>query len=102
MPKSNDPDSSLIFVMLTGYHSILNICFFWLIFVSLDSAVKSDASGAMKTITYGAKSDSGEDISLLCGKLIPTLERLESLSEVCFSYCQQISTWSAWILAIGY
>ncbi|KAG6723921.1 hypothetical protein I3842_03G232400 [Carya illinoinensis] len=46
-----------------------------------DSAVKSDASGAMKTITYGAKSDSGEDISLLCGKLIPTLERLESLSE---------------------
>ncbi|XP_035542991.1 nuclear pore complex protein NUP205 isoform X2 [Juglans regia] len=46
-----------------------------------DSAVKSDASGAMKTITYGAKSDSGEDTSLLCGKLIPTLERLESLSE---------------------
>lgn len=46
-----------------------------------DSSVKSDASGTMKTITYGAKSDSGDDISLLCGKLISTLERLELLSE---------------------
>ncbi|XP_059431871.1 nuclear pore complex protein NUP205 isoform X2 [Corylus avellana] len=46
-----------------------------------DSFVKSGDSGTVKTITYGANSESGEDISLLCGKLIPTLERLELLSE---------------------
>ncbi|KAF3971259.1 hypothetical protein CMV_005121 [Castanea mollissima] len=46
-----------------------------------DSSVESDASGTMKTITYGDKSDSGDDISLLCEELIPTLERLELLSE---------------------
>lgn len=46
-----------------------------------DSSIVSDSSEAMRTITYGAKSDSGQDISLLCGKLIPILERLELLSE---------------------
>ncbi|XP_030954556.1 nuclear pore complex protein NUP205 isoform X1 [Quercus lobata] len=46
-----------------------------------DSSVESDASGTMKTITYGDKSDSGDDVSLLCEELIPTLERLELLSE---------------------
>lgn len=46
-----------------------------------DSSFKSDASETRKTITYSDKSDSGEDISLLCGRLIPTLERLELLSE---------------------
>lgn len=51
--------------------------------VLLCSSVLSDASGAMKTITYGGMSDSGQDISLLCGKLITTLERLELLNEVC-------------------
>ncbi|XP_022729587.1 nuclear pore complex protein NUP205 isoform X3 [Durio zibethinus] len=38
-------------------------------------------SGSMKTIMYGAKPDLGQEISLLCGKLIPLLERLELLSE---------------------
>lgn len=47
------------------------------------SSIVSDSSEAMRTITYGAKSDSGQDISLLSGKLIPILERLELLSEVC-------------------
>ncbi|XP_044463911.1 nuclear pore complex protein NUP205 isoform X2 [Mangifera indica] len=46
-----------------------------------DSSVVSDSSGTMKMITYGAKSDLGQDISMFCGKLIPTLERLELLSE---------------------
>lgn len=46
-----------------------------------DSSIVSDSSETMSTITYGAKSDSGQDISLLCGKLIPILERLELLSE---------------------
>ncbi|XP_021276501.1 nuclear pore complex protein NUP205 isoform X2 [Herrania umbratica] len=46
-----------------------------------DSSGVFDASGSMKTITYGAKPDSGQEISLLCGKLIPLLERLELLSE---------------------
>lgn len=46
-----------------------------------DSSIVSDSSETMRMITYGAKSDSGQDISLLCGKLIPILERLELLSE---------------------
>jgi len=35
-----------------------------------------------KTITYGAKCDPQQDLALLCGQLVPTLERLELLSEV--------------------
>ncbi|KAH9761847.1 nuclear pore complex protein NUP205 [Citrus sinensis] len=46
-----------------------------------DSSIVSASSEAMRTITYGAKSDSGQDISLLSGKLIPILERLELLGE---------------------
>ena len=44
----------------------------------------SDSNGSMKTITYGTKPDSGQEISFLSGKLIPLLERLELLSEVCY------------------
>ncbi|XVE98317.1 hypothetical protein REPUB_Repub03eG0095500 [Reevesia pubescens] len=40
-----------------------------------------DTNGSMKTITYCAKPDSGQEISSSCGKLIPPLERLELLSE---------------------
>ncbi|KAH0970347.1 hypothetical protein GBA52_022503 [Prunus armeniaca] len=46
-----------------------------------DRSLVSDANGSLKAITYGAKSDPGQDISSLCGNLIPTLERLELLSE---------------------
>ncbi|XP_022729594.1 nuclear pore complex protein NUP205 isoform X10 [Durio zibethinus] len=46
-----------------------------------DSSGLFDTSGSMKTIMYGAKPDLGQEISLLCGKLIPLLERLELLSE---------------------
>ncbi|XP_010250099.1 PREDICTED: nuclear pore complex protein NUP205 [Nelumbo nucifera] len=38
-------------------------------------------SGPIKRAIHGVKSDSGQDISLLCGKLLPILERLELLSE---------------------
>uniref|UniRef100_A0A2P2MHY3 Nuclear pore complex protein NUP205 n=1 Tax=Rhizophora mucronata TaxID=61149 RepID=A0A2P2MHY3_RHIMU len=47
-----------------------------------DSSATSDTIMAIRTITYGRKPDSGQDISLLCGKLVSTLERLELLSEV--------------------
>ena len=63
-----------------------------LILFFVGSSVESDASGTMKTITYGDKSDSGDDVSLLCEELIPTLERLELLSEVCFFYWLQLSS----------
>lgn len=46
-----------------------------------DGSYLPDPVAAMKTITYSTKPDSGEDTPLLCEKLIPTLERLESLSE---------------------
>ncbi|XVF34671.1 hypothetical protein REPUB_Repub18cG0078900 [Reevesia pubescens] len=46
-----------------------------------DSSGVFNTNGSMKTITYGAKPDSEQDISLLCEKLIPLLERLELLSE---------------------
>ncbi|EEF37929.1 hypothetical protein RCOM_0223680 [Ricinus communis] len=46
-----------------------------------DSFVTADTGGVMKAITYGAKSDSRQETSLLYGKLISTLERLELLSE---------------------
>ncbi|XP_016651919.1 PREDICTED: nuclear pore complex protein NUP205 [Prunus mume] len=46
-----------------------------------DRSLVSDANGSLKAIAYGAKSDPGQDISSLCGNLIPTLERLELLSK---------------------
>ncbi|XVF88378.1 hypothetical protein PTKIN_Ptkin19aG0046000 [Pterospermum kingtungense] len=46
-----------------------------------DSSGVFESNRSMKTITYGAKHDSGQEISVLCGKLIPLLERLELLSE---------------------
>ncbi|KAK8523521.1 hypothetical protein V6N13_113466 [Hibiscus sabdariffa] len=46
-----------------------------------DSSGAFDTNESMKTITYGTKPDSGKEISVLCGKLIPLLERLELLSE---------------------
>nr|XP_048332077.1 nuclear pore complex protein NUP205 isoform X1 [Ziziphus jujuba var. spinosa] len=67
----------LITLLLPLVEQVLNV----ILIHFQDSSVLSDASGAMKTITYGGMSDSGQDISLLCGKLITTLERLELLNE---------------------
>ncbi|CAI9100148.1 OLC1v1037088C1 [Oldenlandia corymbosa var. corymbosa] len=46
-----------------------------------DRSYMGDSSQPMKAITYARKVDSDEEVNLLCQKLIPTLERLESLSE---------------------
>ncbi|KAL6992058.1 hypothetical protein U1Q18_010169 [Sarracenia purpurea var. burkii] len=46
-----------------------------------DSSYPCDLVAETKMITYGTKPDTGEDIIFLCGKLVPTLERLEFLSE---------------------
>ena len=46
-----------------------------------------DSRPAMRAITYGTtEAESGEVLNLLCADLIPTLERLELLSEVCSLY----------------
>ncbi|KAK6945091.1 Nucleoporin Nup186/Nup192/Nup205 [Dillenia turbinata] len=46
-----------------------------------EGSITSDTSDTVKRITYDTKSDLPHELSLLCGKLIPILERLESLSE---------------------
>lgn len=45
----------------------------------------SDTRETVEMITHGAKSDLEQDLPWLCGKLVPILERLELLSEVCCS-----------------
>jgi nuclear pore complex protein Nup205 len=50
----------------------------------------SDNSGATKAVTFGTHSDPRQDLSWMCGMLVPTLERLELLSEVWYlisAYC---------------
>ncbi|KAK9269394.1 hypothetical protein L1049_001167 [Liquidambar formosana] len=46
-----------------------------------DGSILSDSNEAMKKITYGGKSSSGHDLSVLYENLMPSLERLELLSE---------------------
>ncbi|PIA65680.1 hypothetical protein AQUCO_00100883v1 [Aquilegia coerulea] len=46
-----------------------------------DGPAIPDSSETTEMITYDVKSDSGQDISSLCGKLLRTLEKLELLSE---------------------
>ncbi|XP_020537054.1 nuclear pore complex protein NUP205 isoform X2 [Jatropha curcas] len=67
----------LITMLLPLAEQVLNV----ILIHFQDSSVTSDTDGALKTITYGAKSDSEQDTSLLCGKLVPSLERLELISE---------------------
>jgi len=50
--------------------------------VSFGSSVALDSTLSTKTIAYGAKYDAQQDVAMLYGKLVPTLERLELLSEV--------------------
>lgn len=50
----------------------------------------SDNSGVTKAVTFGTHSDPRQDLSWMCGMLVPTLERLELLSEVWYlisAYC---------------
>ncbi|XP_028801287.1 nuclear pore complex protein NUP205-like [Neltuma alba] len=67
----------LISLLLLLSEHVLNIILIHL----QESSVVSDASSTTKAITYGEKHDSRQDIESLCGKLIPTLERLEVLCE---------------------
>ncbi|XP_009364040.2 nuclear pore complex protein NUP205 [Pyrus x bretschneideri] len=67
----------LITIVLPLVEHVLNI---FLIHFQ-DSSLLSDAKGSLKTIMYGAKSEPAQDILSVCGNLIPTLERLELLSE---------------------
>ncbi|KAM7263304.1 hypothetical protein ACFE04_000987 [Oxalis oulophora] len=68
----------LIMLLLALMDHVLNV----ILIHFQDSSVVSDTSGSTRRITYGTKSsDLGEGVSLLCEKLLPTLERLELLSE---------------------
>lgn len=46
-----------------------------------EGSMASDNSGATKAVTFGTNSDPRQDLSWMCGMLVPTLERLELLSE---------------------
>lgn len=46
-----------------------------------EGSMSSDNSGATKAVTFGTHTDPRQDLSLMCGMLVPTLERLELLSE---------------------
>ena len=52
------------------------------IFCFLGRSMSSDNGGATKALTFGTHTDPRQDLSLMCGMLVPTLERLELLSEV--------------------
>ncbi|EXC04145.1 hypothetical protein L484_006623 [Morus notabilis] len=66
----------LITLLLPIAEQILNI-----ILIHLQYSSVAPASGATRAITFGSRSDSEDDVSLISGKLLPALERLELLSE---------------------
>ncbi|CAJ2632760.1 unnamed protein product [Trifolium pratense] len=67
----------LIVLLLPLSEHVLNI---FLIHLQ-DCSDAFESTMTTKTITYGATYDTQQDFALLCGQLVPTLERLESLSE---------------------
>ncbi|XP_020214281.1 nuclear pore complex protein NUP205 isoform X1 [Cajanus cajan] len=67
----------LIILLLPLSEHVLNIILLHL----QESPVALDSTVTTKTITYGAKYDAQQDVDLLCGKLVPILDRLELLSE---------------------
>ncbi|KAK7304174.1 hypothetical protein RJT34_15273 [Clitoria ternatea] len=67
----------LIILLLPLSEHVLNIILIHL----QESSVEPDSTLTTESITYGAKHESQQDIALFCGKLVPTLERLELLSE---------------------
>lgn len=46
-----------------------------------EGSMATDNSGVTKAVTFGTHSDPRQDLSWMCGMLVPTLERLELLSE---------------------
>ncbi|KAI4335735.1 hypothetical protein L6164_014349 [Bauhinia variegata] len=67
----------LVSLLLPLSEHVLNI---FLIHLQECSGV-SDATSTVKSIAFRSKPDPEQDIASLCGKLVPTLERLELLSE---------------------
>ncbi|CAI8589519.1 unnamed protein product [Vicia faba] len=67
----------LIILLLPLCEHVLNIIFIHL----QDCSDAFESTTATKTITNGAKYDPQQDFSLLCGQLVPNLERLELLNE---------------------
>ncbi|KAF4347793.1 hypothetical protein G4B88_003296 [Cannabis sativa] len=67
----------LITLLLPVAEQVLNI----ILIHFQDSSITTEASGATRTITYGSRSEPEDEISLISGKLLPNLERLELLSE---------------------
>ncbi|XP_052198623.1 nuclear pore complex protein NUP205 isoform X2 [Diospyros lotus] len=67
----------LITVLLLLSENVMNI----ILVHFQDSSYMSNPDLAVNMITYGSKPDAEGDVPLLCTKLIPTLERLELLSE---------------------
>ncbi|PSS20924.1 Nuclear pore complex protein [Actinidia chinensis var. chinensis] len=67
----------LITLLLLLSENVMNI----ILFHFQDGSYLSDQSATVKMIAYSTKPDTEEDIPSLCGTLIPTLERLELLSE---------------------
>ncbi|KAL5098578.1 hypothetical protein RYX36_002905 [Vicia faba] len=68
----------LIILLLPLCEHVLNIILIHLQDCSSDAF---ESTTATKTITNGAKYDPQQDFSLLCGQLVPNLERLELLNE---------------------
>ncbi|CAJ1975467.1 unnamed protein product [Sphenostylis stenocarpa] len=68
----------LIILLLPLSEHVLNIILIHL----QESSVTLESTFTTKTITYGTKYNAQQDIALLCGKLVPILERLELLSEI--------------------
>ncbi|XP_027329370.1 nuclear pore complex protein NUP205 [Abrus precatorius] len=67
----------LIILLLSLSEHVLNIILIHL----RESSDALDSTLSTKTMTNGAKYNVQQDVALLCGKLVPTLERLELLSE---------------------
>ncbi|VFQ73605.1 unnamed protein product [Cuscuta campestris] len=67
----------LITTLLLVSENVMNI----ILFHFQDSSYECDPTKSVKRLTYDSKPDTNDDLSMLCGKLISTVERLGSLSE---------------------
>ncbi|RAL44221.1 hypothetical protein DM860_016467 [Cuscuta australis] len=67
----------LITTLLLVSENVMNI----ILFHFQDSSYECDPTKSVKRLTYDSKPDANDDLSMLCGKLISTVERLGSLSE---------------------
>ncbi|CAH9123221.1 unnamed protein product [Cuscuta epithymum] len=69
----------LIAILLLVSENVMNI----ILFHFQDSSYECDPTKSIKRLTYNSKPDTNNDeLSFLCGKVISTMEKLGSLSEV--------------------